>query len=981
LLLVVLAPPAMLLSLVGSPLELPAGLAGTSALSRALDDTSLLWLLALGVWLTWLHLLACLTAEAVRLGRGRAVRIPMPRLLFGANALLASHLIATLLLPAAVDSGLTPAVVRTSYTTSHTAADAPAEQAMSVAPPGVERHAASAVTPHRAAADELPECRVLPPHGRHHDTLWDIAERHLGDGTRWREIYALNEHRLMADGHRLTRASLIRPGWILRLPTDARRLDIDHVPAAPVVEARGPAPHPEVELRPEPPDSAPALAGDVVDGPDRETRRYEVTPTEPQGVSNRTDPGRASHNAATAAPENDDQIQRAVVSTSLGTLALSSLALLTALTRRRKVAARRRPIGIRTTPPAAELVSAEARLRRRARRAQDISDTLRLALLVTAEQPPVVVIRAVWEHPDGSIELILGEQAPAPAPFTASDRGWVLSPQGQRYLFAVRRDGGRRQDRTARLGEQLETTSDPCPLLLPVGEHDGSACLVNLEPLGLISLQADNPGDDSTPDRPSGSPVHEIVTAWARGLAGAPWTEQARVYLPEDWREIALGHDRLLTLSLSDQAAPRPLSLPDRHALQQADTLDAARRTDAGPARLLQPSLLLGHRLDQIPADLLQAARDPLDPIVVLLTDPHPGAEIWRLGSDGTLSIPGIADRLVAQRLDSDELALHVRLLEHAQDPPLAVPQAATVPDEPADTASGPERDAAEPTAPVVDASDVRPDVPPVIPETRTVIGSGSVARSDLARDADGARPVEVAILGPLVVSNAAGPQLPRQQALEMLVYLSLHRQPITLERLSAAIWPDRTYNARTVQNRLGDLRRYLGDGLVEKLPGNRYRLADLVVTDWQRFIHLADGNHEQQLAALSLVRGAPFAQAHLDWYHLDGQLSEMEAAIVDLSVTVGQRVLKTGDYDTARTAARAGLRGCPYDERLYRLGMQAAAAQGATSEVRQLRNQLAWILEEEIEPDDTVQPATEALYDELREHDELTRYRENRRA
>jgi hypothetical protein len=99
------------------------------------------------------------------------------------------------------------------------------------------------------------------------------------------------------------------------------------------------------------------------------------------------------------------------------------------------------------------------------------------------------------------------------------------------------------------------------------------------------------------------------------------------------------------------------------------------------------------------------------------------------------------------------------------------------------------------------------------------------------------------------------------------------------------------------------------------------------------------------------------------------------------LAVAVGQRALKTGDFDTARTAARAGLRGCPYDERLYRLGMQAAAAQGATSEVRQLRNQLAWILEEEIEPDDTVQPATEALYDELRERDELTRYRESRRA
>jgi DNA-binding SARP family transcriptional activator len=216
---------------------------------------------------------------------------------------------------------------------------------------------------------------------------------------------------------------------------------------------------------------------------------------------------------------------------------------------------------------------------------------------------------------------------------------------------------------------------------------------------------------------------------------------------------------------------------------------------------------------------------------------------------------------------------------------------------------------------------------------------------------------------------------------MEMLVYLSLHRQPITLQALSEAIWPDRTYNARTVQNRLGDLRRYLGDGLVEKLPGNRYRLADLVVTDWQRFTHLADGNPDQQRAALALVRGAPFAQTHLDWYHLDGLHGEIEAAIVDLAVNVGQRAMKASDFEAAKNAARCGLRGCPYDERLYRLGMQAAAAQGATAEVRQLRNQLAWILQEEIEPDDTLQPATEELYAELSQRDELTRYREGHRA
>jgi nucleoid-associated protein YgaU len=62
---------------------------------------------------------------------------------------------------------------------------------------------------------------VEPPGGRHHDSLWDIAQRYLGDGRRYREVFALNEGRLQPDGTKLQHASLIRPGWVLVLPADA----------------------------------------------------------------------------------------------------------------------------------------------------------------------------------------------------------------------------------------------------------------------------------------------------------------------------------------------------------------------------------------------------------------------------------------------------------------------------------------------------------------------------------------------------------------------------------------------------------------------------------------------------------------------------------------------------------------------------------------------------------------------------------------
>ena len=36
----------------------------------------------------------------------------------------------------------------------------------------------------------------MPPQGRHHDGLWDISERYLGSGIRYREVFDLNKGRL-----------------------------------------------------------------------------------------------------------------------------------------------------------------------------------------------------------------------------------------------------------------------------------------------------------------------------------------------------------------------------------------------------------------------------------------------------------------------------------------------------------------------------------------------------------------------------------------------------------------------------------------------------------------------------------------------------------------------------------------------------------------------------------------------------------------
>ncbi|QHO90784.1 hypothetical protein CWT12_04845 [Actinomyces sp. 432] len=70
---------------------------------------------------------------------------------------------------------------------------------------------------------------VQPPEGRYHDNMWDIAERTLGDGRAYRQIYDLNVGRVQPDGRSLELARLIQPGWYLIVPESAQ--DVDRVVA------------------------------------------------------------------------------------------------------------------------------------------------------------------------------------------------------------------------------------------------------------------------------------------------------------------------------------------------------------------------------------------------------------------------------------------------------------------------------------------------------------------------------------------------------------------------------------------------------------------------------------------------------------------------------------------------------------------------------------------------------------------------------
>ncbi|MEU0470934.1 transcriptional regulator, partial [Amycolatopsis sp. NPDC006131] len=88
-----------------------------------------------------------------------------------------------------------------------------------------------------------------------HDSLWRIAQRTLGDGNRWPEIFELNKGKPQPNGGAFQRPSLIFPGEEFQLPEDAAvplRAEPTPPPAAQAPSTRQ-VPEPDLSPRDAPP--------------------------------------------------------------------------------------------------------------------------------------------------------------------------------------------------------------------------------------------------------------------------------------------------------------------------------------------------------------------------------------------------------------------------------------------------------------------------------------------------------------------------------------------------------------------------------------------------------------------------------------------------------------------------------------------------------------------------------------------------------
>ncbi|VEG28990.1 LysM peptidoglycan-binding domain-containing protein [Actinomyces howellii] len=282
LLAVVVGLPAVLLTTLGPP-PVPSDL-DPSVLLSSVSPAALLGLLEWVLWLGWLQFTVCTLVEVVSALRGEGMPSHIP-LSGGVQGLVRRLVISALLLtslsaPVATAAPVlhTPAAAAQSVEQApaaapQTAADPAGTQAQAPAP-GQEgvRYMLGDIELDRDTGAALVGQRVYvvqPPDGRYHDNLWDIAERNLGEGRAYPEIYDLNVGRVQPDGRSLELARLIQPGWLLVMPESAT--SVDRVVAVPMENPPPP-----------PPTETPGQDGSGVD--QQATGAQDVAPAEVPSV-------------------------------------------------------------------------------------------------------------------------------------------------------------------------------------------------------------------------------------------------------------------------------------------------------------------------------------------------------------------------------------------------------------------------------------------------------------------------------------------------------------------------------------------------------------------------------------------------------------------------------------------------------------------------------------------------------------------------
>lgn len=720
------------------------------------------------------------------------------------------------------------------------------------------------------------------------DTLWGLADAHLGDGRRWPELWEHNADRTMVDGSRFADPALIRVGWELEIVDGSRAADGEPLLVGP----------PDAVGRPEPVHGAGPAAVDA-SSDDRIERGADVAvnvdsePTEfapavpvPPGDPAVDD---VRHEVTEPVPERSAPVVPSVVDrpasvrpiATLGAMAAGAALALVAAQRRRRL--RSAPVlgRIPHAPAVVEPIERELRLLGRDER------PLRVDLATRCAAPSLddaaVRILAVTATADGALGIVADGDVTLAEPWVGSGRDWTLPGDVSLDRLAALSDGA----------------SMPCPTLVEIGtDEQGAMVAVDLAAVGSLDVVGAVRAE-----------VEEVLRAIATSLAMSAFARDAT----------------LVTVGLDGVAAPDG----------RLWALDAGADADAALARLGG-----GARTGGVdPVEDLAVVFDPAArrQIRVASTGPGVGRRLDDRSDehpDGPRGELGHgADRIRGAVLRRGSTGWELTV-ERGLGRPWSVTLAPV----------GIDADQGRSLAELVAESDRA-----VGPEPEAVVDRADDAT--VATDVSTWQ-ILVRVLGPVdIVDRQLRPiAFRRGKSRELVVWLTTHRDRATREGARTALWESDVRHA-TMSNVLSEARRALavavdpGSGhWIERTEGDRIDVHDAVVTDLDLVLDAVARARDLPAVEvvdtvgplLALIRGTPFHGTGYAWTDAEGITSHAVVAATSAATVVAQAYLDLGDLDGVFEATATGLAVLPGHEALIGLRLRAHAARGDRAALRE---------------------------------------------
>ena len=775
------------------------------------------------------------------------------------------------------------------------------------------------------------------------DSLYDIAETHLGDGDRYMEIFDDNQGITQANGARLADPDLIVNGTQLTITLDTPPT-VDPTPAAPPT-AEPPAATP----------STPAAATPAEDTADQ-TPPSEQTPSTPPTTpaQDPTTPSRAQADPRRAATEpvitdtidQDDNLVGVRASFGVGALAASGVVGLIAS--RRFFQRRQRARGAQLAMPegAAAAVEFELRAVQNPLAIEEVDLALRgLAQHCRDTNTALPEIR-VARLTGTTFEIYTQEPEQLPAP-------WIGTASGM--LWSYHSDDDTQLDRDA-----LAEIPAPYPSLVCLGQDlEDAHILADLEAVGSINVDGD-PAD-----------AEEILAAMAIELATSSWADDLTVTIvgafPEMEDVLKTGRIRYLPTvgRLFDDLQRRAQS--DRLAMQLDDAPDLhhARVTAVAPSTWFPEVVMLTQPLTPTQQHQLELLLTELPRVAIASVAIGATAGEWtiNLRDQNNVILEPLGLALIPQRITTEGYRRVLEVVDvanHAQ--PIHNETSPDIIDTLLDDATDWLHHHTNPDAP-----DDQPTAPePVLVEldhlTETEHTNPLEAPSSQQAAADPDVPVMgpvagtpyLRVLGTVELEGADGVVEPNRAArlTEYLAYLALTEDTITARSIDDAIWPNRKKenNSTTRDPATSRLRKWLGtmpDGQL-RLDVNTFQLTG-VDCDWHQFeaatrAPLTKISTEQLAAAITLVRGTPFKSAavrNLYYAWAEPIQQKMISRIVDVCYELALRQLVDEEWLACEHTLATGIDIEPGDEQLWRMRILAAYARHNRSAVNEATSRL----------------------------------------